>query len=108
MAEVLIPVTRTSRDGEELDDAVADAGDGCFIWQNDGNVTIEVTATQDGMLTVHKGASVAGATFEPDEKDVASGKSVWFGPYPPAMYNRADGSVLIELTAGLSVRGQRI
>lgn len=106
MAEVVIPITRVTREGEDLDTAVADGGDGLVIERNDGLVTLEVTG--DGTLTVHKGASVGSATFAPDEVDLTGADRKRFGPYPPALYNRADGSVLVEASGTLVVAGQRI
>lgn len=111
---VTIPVTRFLREGVDMTgagaSAVSDGGDGLQLLRNDGNMVIVVSVSGGGpqSLTIHKGASVGDATFEPDEHTIEPGSEYGFGPFPPALYNDANGSVMMEAGGGLLVYGLRI
>lgn len=113
MAATAIPTTRFVREGIDLTGAgaaaVVDGGDGLELLRNDGNMVIIVSSVGSPQsLTIHKGASVGDATFEPDEHMIEPGNEYGFGPFPPALYNDANGSVMMEAGGGLLVYGLRI
>ena len=109
MPETEITLSRFTRSGLDMVGAdaafVVDDGDGLLLLRNDGLMVI--VATGPGQLTIHKGANVGDATFEPDEHTLGSNPT-GFGPFPPALYNDSSGNVAISADANVQVYGLRI
>lgn len=103
-----IPVRTLSRDGFATEDAwsldvwtVADGSGQLYIENNDGNIWIEFHCADAQLPTVSVDKTlVVGGEALPDHEVVAtaSGKVHKAGPWPPAVYNREDGSVALTVT----------
>lgn len=100
MAEVEIPFAQVTRQGVEHEPGVSDAGDGLYLAANDGNKTVFVSGT--GTFRAVPAPALAGWPDFAEEDITLSGETVEAGPWPPAVFNRADGSVLFEADAGLT------
>lgn len=110
MATSAVPVTGVDSAGVEAE-AFASVTADMAVPSNDGLVRAELQnpTGSDLTFTVVRSATVGGRTIEPDEYVVPAGAdSFWIGPFPPALYSQADGTVLMGGDAGLLVRGLRI
>lgn len=102
MAVTTVPVKRVLISGVEPEAAVQDAGDGFTIPSNDGNIILRVTNPTADNTTIYfyPTATIAGMQLAPEASSVAAGQEVWFGPFPPVLFNDDLGAV-----AGLADTG---
>lgn len=103
-----VPVLTITRDGVPLAAAVEPAGV-LSIFDNDGNVVVEVANPTGGSLVVSfdAQATFAGVSLSGMSVTVAAGATVWVGPFPPVVFNDLSGDVTGTAAAGLRLRGLR-
>lgn len=102
MARTAITVTETSRAGVAV--PAQQAGDNAenmkLSW-NDGKIVLELEAS-GGACTftfpVAVPASVDGQAIASKEVVLAEGEKKVVGPFPPGVYNRADGTVNVNVS----------
>lgn len=74
---------------------------GNYLAYNDGKIIIEVQNSSGGALNVTFGipGTLDGVSTAGKVISVAAGAYVYFGPFPPGIYNQADGTVNVDVTA---------
>ncbi len=107
-----IPIGVVDRvDGVNLDDLTPAGGSAIYVPDNDGNIILQITNSggSASWVDVVPAATVAGFSLAPMRLTVAAGESIWYGPLPPFVFNRDDGSVLIyPADGGIGVVGLQI
>jgi hypothetical protein len=106
MSSVLVPIVYPGRTGAQLPSQVAGTAD-MYVANNDGLLLVEVANPTGGPLNV---TFVATATFGDTTAasktiSVPAGETLWLGPWPPATYNSATGTLGIQAATGLLLRG---
>lgn len=88
-----VPVAQASRDGFAVPAGVTGAE--LFVQSNDGNVVVRaVNPGAASYVDVYPAATFGGMTLAAHRVACPSGET-WLGPWPPAVFNAADGSVRI-------------
>ena len=106
MARTVLTITNADPKGTTKPAAsAADNTNGNSLPYNDGHVVVEVNNPTGGALSVTFGipGSVGGFGITQDTVSVAAGATKLFGPFAPAVFNQADGTVAIDAAAGLTL-----
>lgn len=108
MTETLIPVYYPTPDFIADADMVPVTTDGTDLaLDNDGNIIVQATNPTGDAITVTFciAATFGGFALQNLEISLDPGASIWQGPFPPALFNRDDGTVLVTINAGGTLRG---
>jgi hypothetical protein len=104
VAAVELPVVTVTRSGVALTAGVADAGDGVYLLNNDGNRVLMLAngGSAAGSVTVVATMTAGGNLVRPDVLTVPASSTRIAGPWPPAVFNDELGGVLITLDPDLT------
>ncbi len=104
MARVNLVVQRISPTGTSVTYTAGDATNG-HSFRNDGSVVLHVKngGTAAVTVTIPTPAKVAGMDVADASFSVAAGGDVFAGPFSPSVFNQADGTVWVDLSAASGV-----
>lgn len=105
MARVSIPITQCNDLGvlqpaQTNGDAVNDHQ----LDFNDGRVVLEISTTANDTVTIITPGSVGGFGVADNVINFVGTQTKLVGPLAPAVYNQADGSVQIDITASATTK----
>lgn len=100
-----LPHERVTRAGVEAPTAVlSDSAAGFTIPANDGNKVLVVTngGAVAAVLHVEPQQTYGGLELAAQVLTVAAGETVYFGPWPPALFNTSGGAVEVTPISGVA------
>ena len=111
MANVTLTVNDARRASNGLNvtdnDTTVGAVDTYFL-PNNGKVVLLVTSTPGCTVTVETPATVDGLAVTDLTATVGAAKQHVIGPFPPQVYNQADGTVKVTFSAAADVYAVRL
>lgn len=78
-----------------------------YLIPNDGRTLLLANSSGGGTVTVLKPNAVDGDAISGKALTATAGKTIAFGPFPPGVYNDANGKMTVQVSANTDIMAVR-